>query len=280
MRSSFHRNMDLRSWDTSLLTRYASVTAPASKGQMPRRRLRSQTFGLSIIFSLALPLRPVTASAEEKARCRARATRPPVSILTPYGPKALQRAGRLAAYCFNPHPYVVRFALATPPDRTLSPPRHIAEVRTSPPQNGKCAAARARKSLAHASEPAGPSRPATRGPPPGLRFPQTRRSARPFQAPRTRLRLEAAFGGLVLAGRKGRASHRHRSGLKIPARPLSAPATPAKAGHAPCFIGPPALQKSAPEYRRLPATRPPVSLWTPQSRLRASSVTCASMRSF
>ena len=80
--------------------------------------------------------------------------------------------------------------------------------------------------------------------------------ARPFQAPRTRLRLEAAFGGLVLAGRKGRASHRHRSGLKIPARPLLAPATPAKAGHAPCFIGPPALQKSAPEYRRLPATRP------------------------
>ena len=32
----------------SLLTRYASVTAPASKGQVPRRRLRSQTFGLSI----------------------------------------------------------------------------------------------------------------------------------------------------------------------------------------------------------------------------------------
>ena len=69
-----------------------------------------------------------------------------------------------------------------------------------------------------------------RGPPPGLRFPQTRRSVRPFQAPRTRLRLEAAFGGLVLAGRKGRASHRHRSGLKIPPRPLSAPASPAVGG--------------------------------------------------
>jgi hypothetical protein len=77
-----------------------------------------------------------------------------------------------------------------------------------------------------------------RGPPPGLRFPQTRRSVRPFQAPRTRLRLEAAFGGLVLAGRKGRASHRHRSGLKIPARPLSAPATPAVGGARPLLHWP------------------------------------------
>jgi len=59
-----------------------------------------------------------------------------------------------------------------------------------------------------------------------VQFPQTRRSARSFQAPRTRLRLEAAYGGSVLAGRKGCASHRHRSGLKIPPRPLSAPVTP------------------------------------------------------
>ena len=144
----------------------------------------------------------------------------------------------MASKCSNPHPGVVRFALAPPPDRTLSPPRHIAEVRTSPPQNGKCAAARARKSLAHASEPAGPSRPATRGPPPGLRFPQTRRSVRPFQAPRTRLRLEAAFGGLVLAGRKVRASHRQRSGLKIPPRPLAAPASPALGGARPLLHWP------------------------------------------
>jgi len=77
-----------------------------------------------------------------------------------------------------------------------------------------------------------------RGPPSGLRFPQTRRSVRPFQAPRTRLRLEAAFGGLVLAGRKGRASHRHRSGLKIPARPLAAPATPAFGGSRPLLHWP------------------------------------------
>ena len=59
-----------------------------------------------------------------------------------------------------------------------------------------------------------------------VQFPQTRRSARSFQAPRTRLRLEAAYGGSVLAGRKGCASHRHRSGLKIPPRPLSAAGMP------------------------------------------------------
>ena len=53
--------------------------------------------------------------------------------------QALQRAVRLAAYCSNFHPCGVRFALATPPDRELSPSRHIAAVRTSPPQNGKYA---------------------------------------------------------------------------------------------------------------------------------------------
>jgi len=116
-----------------------------------------------------------------------------------------------------------------------------------------------------------------RGPPPGLRFPQTRRSVRPFQAPRTRLRLEAAFGGLVLAGRKGRASHRHRSGLKIPARPLSAPATPAVGGARPLLHRP---ASSSEERAGVPAldsaTRPSVSLLTPQSQLRASSVTYSS----
>ena len=144
--------------------------------------------------------------------------------------RALQRAVRLAAYCSNFHPCGVRFALAPPPDRELSPPRHIAAVRTSPPQNGKYATARARKSLAPAHEPAGPSRAAKAASAPWSQFPQTRRSERPFQAPRknsvggSRPR-SPAFAGLVLAGRKGRASHRHRSGLKIPPRPLSAPAS-------------------------------------------------------
>ena len=82
-----------------------------------------------------------------------------------------------------------------------------------------------------------------RDPPPGLRFPQTRRSVRPFQAPRTRLRLEAllrdyASQGKVLAGRKGRARHRHRSGLKIPPRPLAAPASPAVGGARPLLHWP------------------------------------------
>jgi hypothetical protein len=95
-----------------------------------------------------------------------------------------------------------------------------------------------------------------RDPPHGFSF--HKRVARPSlssakNSPTARSRLRRS----VLAGRKVRARHRHRSGLKIPPRPLSAPATPAKAGHAPCFIGPPALQKSAPEYRCLTATRCP-----------------------
>ena len=120
-----------------------------------------------------------------------------------------------------------------------------------------------------------------RGPPPGLRFPQTRRSVRPFQAPRTRLRLEAAFGGRYW-----------RAARVVPVTAIG-PASkfrpdrwrrllrPPLAGHAPCFIGPPALIE---ERAGLPAldsaTRPSVSLLTPQAQLRASSVTCASMRNF
>jgi hypothetical protein len=58
-------------------------TAPFQRAG-DRRSNRYAAFGLSIVFSLALPLRPVTAPAREKARCRARATRPPDSLLTPY----------------------------------------------------------------------------------------------------------------------------------------------------------------------------------------------------
>ena len=77
----------------------------------------------------------------------------------------------------------------------------------------------------------GPSRAARAASAPWSQFPQTRRSARPFQAPRknsvgsSRPR-SPAFAGLVLAGRKGHASHRHRSGLKIPPRPLSVAGAP------------------------------------------------------
>ena len=82
-----------------------------------------------------------------------------------------------------------------PPDRELSPSRHIAAVRTSPPQNGKYATARARKSLAPAHEPSGSSRPAGGGIRPMGSVSTNASPARPFQAPRTRLRLEAAYGG-------------------------------------------------------------------------------------
>ena len=102
--------------------------------------------------------------------------------------RALQRAVRIAAYCSNFHPCGVRFALATPTDRALSPSRHIAEVRTSPPQNGKYATARARKSLAPAHEPSGSTRAAKAASAPWVQFPQTRRPPVPFK------RQELAYG--------------------------------------------------------------------------------------
>ena len=96
-------------------------------------------------------------------------------------------------------------------------------------------------------------------------------------SPTARSRLRRS----VLAGRKGRASHRHRSGLKIPARPLAAPASPAVGGARPLLHWPASPSE---ERAGLPAlasaTRPSVFLLTPQSPLRASSVTCASMRNF
>ena len=84
-----------------------------------------------------------------------------------------------------------------------------------------------------------------------VQFPQTRRSVRPFQAPRTRLRLEAAFGGRYW--RAARAVPGTAIGPASKFRPdrCRRLLRPPLAGHAPCFIGPPALQKSAPEYRRL-----------------------------
>jgi len=92
-------------------------------------------------------------------------------------------------------------------------------------------------------------------------------------SPTTRSRLRRS----VLAGRKGRASHRHRSGLKIPARPLSAPASPAVGGSRPLLHWPASpLEERAGVPALDSATRPSVILLTPQSRLRASSVTCSS----
>ena len=120
-----------------------------------------------------------------------------------------------------------------------------------------------------------------RGPPPGLRFPQTRRSVRPFQAPRTRLRLEAAFGGLVLAGRKGTC----QSPPSV--RPQNSGPTAVGACYARRWRGTPLASLARQPYGRArrgtgacTATRPSDSLLTPQAQLRASSVTCASMRSF
>jgi hypothetical protein len=142
-----------------------------------------------------------------------------------------KNGSRLASKCSNFHPWGVRFALAT--HRIVSF-RRRAILRRFVPLPRKMANTRrlvlAKASHTHTNR-RGRLVPPTAGSAPWVQFPQTRRAARPFQAPRknsvgsSRPR-SPAFAGLVLAGRKGRASHRHRSGLKIPPRPLSAPVTP------------------------------------------------------
>ena len=118
--------------------------------------------------------------------------------------KALQRAGLLAALCFNFTPKAaamtrrntVKAVSRSRPQRIVRF-RRRAILRRFVPHPRKMAKPR-RLVLAKASHP----RTNRRGrlvPLRGIRirvqFPQTRRSARPFQAPRTRLRLEAAYGG-------------------------------------------------------------------------------------
>ena len=158
------------------------------------------------------------------------ASRPSVFLWTPYGPGRFK--GPFGSPLIVPTFTHESSASRSRPHRIVSFRRRAILRRfvPHPPQNGKIATARVRESLTHAHEPAGPSRAAKAASAPWSQFPQTRRSARPFQAPRknsvgsSRPR-SPAFAGLVLAGRKGHASHRHRSGLKIPPRPLSAPAS-------------------------------------------------------
>jgi len=160
-----------------------------------------------------------------------------------------------------------------------------------PRKMAKYAAARARKSLAHASEPVGPSRPATRHPPPGLRFPQTRRSARfappwrgPFQAPRTRPAvavLEVPLRGIGTGGPQG----------PCQSPPSVRPQNSGPTAGGACFVPLRGITPLASLARQLfrrarritgacTATRPSVCLLTPQAQRSASSVTCASMRNF
>jgi hypothetical protein len=103
----------------------------------------------------------------------------------------------------------------------------------------------------------------TAGSAPWVQFPQTRRSACPFQAPRKNSVCSSrprspAFAGLVLAGRNG--------SCQSPPSVRAQNSAPTAVGtcHAPCFNGPPAPQKSAaggPDQRCFPPSVSP--LWNP-----------------
>ena len=213
-------------------------------------------------------------------------SRPSVSLLTPYahrrfkgpvGSPLIVSILTLAASASRSRPHRIgRFRRRAILRRFVPHPRKIA----------KYAAARARKSLAHASEPVGPSRPAYGGVRlQGCGFHKRVGPSVPFK------RQELAYGSKPCFAITLRRVRYWRAARVVPVTAIG-PASkfrpdrwrrllrPPLAGHAPCFIGPPALWKSAPDYRRLTATRPSVSLLTPQAQRSASSVTCASMRNF
>ena len=165
-------------------------------------------------------------------------SRPSVSLMTPYAPRRFKGpVGSPRLLQSSPLSRPLRARAPTGSDAFAAAP-YCGGSYLTPAKWQMCGGSCSQKPRTRVRTGGAVSPRLRRGPPPGLRFPQTRRSVRPFQAPRTRLRLEAAFGGLVLAGRKGRASHRHRSGLKIPARPLAAPATPAVGGARPLLHWP------------------------------------------
>ena len=207
-RPPIHRNIDLRSRVNALLTATLRlVMEPASKGQVPRQGV---------------------------------APRPSVFLLTPYAPGRFK--GPVGSPLFAPPLTLEASASRSRPHRIVCFRRRAILRRfvPHPRKMAKYAAARVRKSLTPAHEPAGPSRAAGGG----IRLHGSgfhKRVARPSlssarrkNSPTARSRLRRS----VLAGRKRRASHRHRFGLKIPARPLSAPASPAVGGARPLLHWP------------------------------------------
>ena len=190
-------------------------------------------------------------TCEEKARCRAvsSATRPPVSLLTPYCPGRFK--GPFGSPLIVPTFTYEASASRSRPQRIVRF-RRRAILRRFVPHPRKMANTR-RLVLAKASHP----RTNRRGrlvPLRGIRirvqFPQTRRPPVPFK------RQELAYGSKppTAVGAGGPQGVR-QSPPSIRAQ-NSAP-TAVGTCHTPCFIGPPALQKSAQEYRCLTATRCP-----------------------
>ena len=165
--------------------RYASVTPPAFAGQAARRRLRSQTFGLSMDSLFTATLRLVMEPAEKgQVPRRGFASQPSVFLWTPYGPRRFKGP-------FGSSLIVPTFPHGASASRSRSHRivsfRRRAILRRFVPHPRKMANTR-RLVLAKASHPLTNRRgrlvPPTSGSAPWVQFPQTRRSARPFQAPR------------------------------------------------------------------------------------------------
>jgi hypothetical protein len=152
------------------------------------------------------------------------ASRPSVSLLTPYGPRRFK--GPFGSPLFAPTLTLRRPLRARAPtgsDAFVAAP-YCGGSYLTPAKWQMCGGSCSQKHSHTRPNRRGRLVPPTAGSATRVAVSTNASPVRPFQAPRTRLRLEAAFGGLVLAGRKGRASHRQRSGLKIPPRPLAATA--------------------------------------------------------
>jgi len=207
--------------------RYASVTPPAFAGQAARRRLRSQTFGLSMDSLFTATLRLVMEPAEKgQVPRRGFASQPSVFLWTPYGPRRFK--GPFGSSLIVPTFPHGASASRSRPHRIVSF-RRRAILRRFVPHPRKMAKSR-RLVLAKASHTLTNRRgrlvPPRRHPPHGLSFHKRVDPPVPFKRLNT-----LAFGSKRLRRWKWRTADwhpviRHRSGLKIPPRPLSAAVEP------------------------------------------------------
>ena len=185
------------------------------------------------------------------------ASRPSVFSWTPYGPGRFK--GPFGSPLIAPTFTHGASASRSRPHRIMSFRRRAILRRfvPHPRKMAKYAAARARKSLAHASEPAGPSRPAYGGVRlQGCGFHKRVGPSVPFK------RQELAYGSKPCFAITLRRVRYWRAARAVPVTAIGPGSKfrpdrcrrllrPPLAGHAPCFIGPPALWKSAPDFRRL-----------------------------
>jgi len=141
-RPPVHWNMIFDLPIDSLLTRYASVTAPASKGQVPCRRLRSQTFGLSIDILCTAPRiechlclrKPVVQPSFVRLANRLAPSQAPLHALRQIQIGALPSCARSGS------PLVPRSppGSVTPRQPHLIAPDNRRSNRYAPPRHGTC----------------------------------------------------------------------------------------------------------------------------------------------